>query len=188
MVYKFVLISNEVDDFMREISIDSEAKFIDLHEAIISSVNYTKDGITSFYLCNDNWEKEKEVSLIEIETSMDEDSYTMDETVLSELIDDEGQKLRYIFDNITERSFFMELKEIVPGEDLDEPECTASVGLPPEQYMLEDFSDLTKPSKKVNDDIIDESFYGDESFNDDEIDLDGYGDLSFDNDMDDYSR
>ena len=84
MIYKFVLVSNEVDDFMREISIDSEAKFIDLHNAILDSVKYTKDGITTFFLCNDDWEKEQEVSLFEMETSMDVDSYTMDGTVLSE--------------------------------------------------------------------------------------------------------
>ena len=96
MIYKFVLVSNEVDDFMREISIDSEAKFIDLHNAILDSVKYTKDGITTFFLCNDDWEKEQEVSLFEMETSMDVDSYTMDGTVLSELINDEGQKLIYV--------------------------------------------------------------------------------------------
>ena len=33
MVYKFRIISDEVDDFLREIKIDSEASFYDLHEA-----------------------------------------------------------------------------------------------------------------------------------------------------------
>ena len=181
MVYKFVLISNEVDDFMREISIDSEAKFIDLHNAILSSVKYTKDGITTFFLCNDDWEKEQEISLFEMETSMDVDSYTMDSTVLSELISDEGQKLIYVFDNITDRAFYIELKEIVPGEDLEKAKCTASIGLPPEQYMIEDFSDLTKTGKTGKDDIIDENFYGDEEFDIDELDSEGFGDLNFDN-------
>ena len=181
MIYKFVLVSNEVDDFMREISIDSEAKFIDLHNAILDSVKYTKDGITTFFLCNDDWEKEQEVSLFEMETSMDVDSYTMDGTVLSELINDEGQKLIYVFDNITDRSFYIELKDIVPGEDLDKPKCTAKTGVPPEQYMSEDFSDLTKNVKGGKDDVIDENFYGDEEFDIDELDSEGFGDLNFDN-------
>lgn len=186
MVYKFVLISNETDDFMREISIDSEAKFIDLHNAILNSVKYTKDGITTFFTCNDDWEKEQEISLFEIETSMDVDSYTMDSTVLSEFINDEGQKLIYVFDNITDRAFYIELKEIVPGQDLDEPECTASAGLPPEQYKIEDFSDLTKSTKSGKDDIVDENFYGDEQFDIDELDSEGFGDLNFDNDMENF--
>ena len=37
MVYKFRIISDEVDDFLREIKIDSDASFYDLHEAILTS-------------------------------------------------------------------------------------------------------------------------------------------------------
>ena len=39
MVYKFRIISDEVDDFLREIDIDSEASFYDLHEAILKSTS-----------------------------------------------------------------------------------------------------------------------------------------------------
>lgn len=56
MVYKFVIISDEVDDFFREIQIDSEATFLDLHNAILKSVGYPDDQMTSFFLCEDNWE------------------------------------------------------------------------------------------------------------------------------------
>ncbi len=187
MIYKFVLISNEVDGFMREISIDSEAKFIDLNNAILDSVGFTKDGITSFFTCDDDWEKEQEISLIEMETGMDVDSYTMDETALSELISDEDQKLMYVFDNITDRAFYIQLKEIVPGKDMDEPKCTASTGNPPEQYKIEDFGDITKPVKggvPAGDDI-DENFYGDENFDMDELDSDSFSDLNFDDDLND---
>ena len=52
MIYKFTMVSDEVDDFMRDIMIDSEASFFDFHEAILNSVNYTKDLMTSFFLCN----------------------------------------------------------------------------------------------------------------------------------------
>ena len=37
MVYRFTLISDEVDDFIREIKIDSEATFHDFHEAILKA-------------------------------------------------------------------------------------------------------------------------------------------------------
>lgn len=182
MIYKFVLISNEVDKFMREISIDSEAKFIDLHNAILDSVKYSKDGITAFYTCNDDWEKEQEISLFEVETSMDVDNYTMDDTVISELVSDEGQKLLYNFDNVADRNFFIELKEIVPGKDLQDAVCTASVGNPPEQYQIEDFSDLIKSASK-SDLGIDDNFYGDEEFDMDELDSESFSDLNFDDDL-----
>lgn len=185
MIYKFVLISNEVDGFMREISIDSEAKFIDLHNAILDSVKYTKDGITSFYICDEDWEREQEITLFDMETGMDEDNYTMDDTVLSELITDEEQKLLYVFDNITDRAFYIELKEIVPGKDLKDPVCSASIGNPPEQYQIEDFSDISKGGKNAGGSEIDENFYGDEDFDIDELDADGFSDMNFDDDFSD---
>ena len=43
MVFRFLILSDEVDDFKREIKIDSEATFLDLYNAIMDSVGYTKD-------------------------------------------------------------------------------------------------------------------------------------------------
>ena len=48
MVYKFLILSDEVDHFAREIEIDSEATFLELNDAILESVGYTKDQLTSF--------------------------------------------------------------------------------------------------------------------------------------------
>ena len=69
MVIKFRILSDEVDNFVREIAIDSEASFLDLHNAILDCVSYTKDQITSFFICNEDWEKEKEITLIEMDSS-----------------------------------------------------------------------------------------------------------------------
>ena len=38
MIYKFIFISDEEAEFMREISIDSEASFLDLHQAILDAI------------------------------------------------------------------------------------------------------------------------------------------------------
>ena len=56
MIYRFTLISDEVDDFIREIKIDSEATFFDLHEAILKAAGYKDDQMTSFFICDDDWE------------------------------------------------------------------------------------------------------------------------------------
>ena len=53
MVYKFRLLSDEVENFRRDIEIDSEATFLELHKAILDSVNYPDDQMTSFFICND---------------------------------------------------------------------------------------------------------------------------------------
>ena len=35
MIFKFTIVSDEVEDFVRVIEIDSEATFLDLHNAIL---------------------------------------------------------------------------------------------------------------------------------------------------------
>ena len=190
MIYKFILLSDEEADFMREISISSEASFLELHEAILDSVNYEGGAITSFFTCSDDWEKEQEITLIEMDTDSDVDSYVMSETPISELVTDEHQKLLYVFDFLSDRAFFIELKEIVFGQDIDTAECTASLGEAPEQYRLEEVEDIfetkAKGKKAAISEFDDENFYGDEGFNEDEFDDESFSDLSFDDDINSY--
>lgn len=47
MLFRFLILSDEADDFKREIKIDSESTFLDLQNAILDSVGYTKDQMTS---------------------------------------------------------------------------------------------------------------------------------------------
>lgn len=185
------MVSDEEPDFMREISISSEAKFLELHEAILDSVNYDGGAITSFFICNDDWEKEQEITLIEMDTDSDVDSYVMSDTTISDLVTDEHQKLLYVFDFLSDRAFFIELKEMLPGQDIDAAECTASLGDAPIQYKLEDdiediFEPKAKGKKATSSEFDDESFYGDEGFNEDEFDDESFSDLNFDDDINSY--
>ena len=136
MVYKFRIISDEVDDFLREIKIDSEASFYDLHEAILKSTGYKDDQMTSFFICDDDWEKETEITLEDMGAgSSEEDTYVMKDTRLSELLEDERQKLLYVFDPLAERVFFIELSEIITGKDLDKAVCSRKTGEAPKQTI-----------------------------------------------------
>lgn len=175
MIFKFTIISDEIDDFVRIIEIDSESSFLDLHNAILDSVDFERNQMTSFFLCTDDWEKEQEITLVEMESSSEYDNLVMEETVLDELLTDEKQKLLFVFDMISDRAFFIELSEMIPGKDLDEAVCTSSKGNPPTQIAQPD--DFTAPSKSQS---IDENFYGDEEFDMEELDEEGFGDLSFD--------
>lgn len=183
MVFRFLLLSDEVDDFKREIKIDSEASFLDLHNIILDSVGYTKDQMCSFFICEDDWSKKTEITLVEMDTSSDVDNYIMEETRLDELLEDEHQKLMFVFDYMTERAFFMELREVIPGVDLSEPVCSKSVGLPPAQLIsFDDFE-----AKNATSDLG-EDFYGDSEYDLDELDKDGFeglGDGPMDNPYDD---
>ena len=174
MVYKFTILSDESDNFVRVIKIDSEAKFIDLHNAILDSVSYEKNQMTTFFICSDNWEKGQEVTLVEMESTSEYDNLVMENTSLEELLIDENQKLLYVFDMISERVFFMELTEIIPRKNLDKPVCITSEGDAPIQIMPDDGLTVTP---KEN---IDENFYGDEDYEPEELDQEGFGEMNFD--------
>lgn len=179
MVYKFKLVSDEVSNFSREIEIDANSSFLQLRNAILDSVNYTKDDMDSFFLCDDEWQREVEITLEDMGSASDQDIWIMEDTPLNELIEDEGQKLVFVFDYMTERSFFMEMKEAVPGRHLSDPICTVKRGKAPAQIVdMEEFEQkIDQNTVKPIDDIGIEDFYGDTEFNEDEIGS-GFDDLS----------
>lgn len=177
MIYRFKLVSDEVDNFSREIEIDSESSFLQLRNAILESVGYSKDELDSFFLCDDDWQKEDEITLEDMGSASDQDVWLMENTPLSEMIEDEGQKLIFMFDYMTERSFFMEMKEVIPGKNLSEPICTMKQGKAPAQIVdLEEFE--RKIDTKMSRDLeLDSDFYGDSEFNAE--DIEGYDDVEF---------
>jgi len=172
MIFRFIILSDEVENFRREIKIDADNTFYDLYKAIIESVGYSDKEFASFFICDKGWRKEKEITLVEMDTSYEEDSYIMDECVLSDYLEDEKQKLMLSYDFLNERSFYMELSEITTGKDLKKPVCIVSEGEAPEQIKVE--LD-TKTELLLTD--LDESFYGDESFDLDELDREGFDGL-----------
>ncbi len=117
MIYRFKIVSEETDKFRREIEIDPEESFMALRNAILDSVGYTKDEISTFFICDDDWKRQDEVAIEDFGSSSDQDLWLMDDTRISELIEEEGQKIEFVFDGLTERSFFMELKEILTGKN-----------------------------------------------------------------------
>jgi hypothetical protein len=169
MIYRFTLISDEEDNFIREIQIDPEATFFDFHKAILESVGYTDDQMTSFFICSDDWEKEQEITPEEMETNSEMDSWVMRETTLNELIEDEKQKLLYVFDYMTERCFFIELSEIITGKEIKAAVCTRKEGKAPKQTI--DFEELASTSGPLD---LDENFYGDQDFDLEDFDTEGF--------------
>ncbi|HET7732481.1 MAG TPA: hypothetical protein VFK73_01485 [Paludibacter sp.] len=174
MVYKFTILSDEVDNFVRVITIDPEATFFDLHNAILDSVNYEKNQMTSFFMCSDNWEKEQEVTLVEMESSSEYDNLVMEDTKLEDLLTEENQKLLYVFDMMSDRVFFMEMTDMIPRKNLDKAVCISSEGEAPIQIMADEGIAV---APKAN---LDENFYGDEDYELDELDEEGFGEMNFD--------
>jgi hypothetical protein len=186
MIYKFVILSDEADDFRRDILIDSDATFFELHESILESVGYTKDQMTSFFICDEDWNREKEITLVEMDTSSEEDNYVMDSTRLSDLVEDERQKLLYVFEYLTERSFFMELKEIITRKSQKKAECVFRKGKPPVQTTEFEALDERLNTRMSATNHHFEEDYDDDLFGMDDYDEEDFENLSEGNPFDDY--
>ena len=95
MVYHFVILSDEVEDFRREIDIDAEATFLDLHNTIIKSCNYKNDEMTSFFICDSDWTKLTEITMVDMNEDPTRDSGPiMEKTHLDDLIQKEKQEVQ----------------------------------------------------------------------------------------------
>ena len=159
MLYKIALICDEVADFFREITIDADATFLDLNNAILEACGYDDSQITSFFTCSDTWDKEQQIVREDMGTSAeDEDVYLMASTPLRDLLEDEEQKMIYIFDPANDRIFYLELTEIVTGKTMDKAECSMNT-------LGGDNSDLD----------LDLDDFSTEGYNDDEFDPESFG-------------
>lgn len=172
MIFKFLILSDEVDNFKREITIDADDTFHDLYRAIVECTGFSDKEMASFFLCGNKWRKEKEITLVEMDTYSDEDSYVMDECVLSDFLEDEKQKLMYMFDYLSERALYIELSEIITGKNQKKAQCTLSEGEAPQQTMEPE--EIKTESVSID---TGETFYGDESFDMDELDSEGFDGL-----------
>ena len=81
----------------------------------------------------------------------------MAKTRISELVEEEKQKLIYVFDYMTDRCLFAQLSEIITGKKLSEPKCTKSRGDAPKQQM--DFEEFEKKTASSD---MEEDFCGDQ--------------------------
>ena len=156
--YKFRLFFDDVEDFIRDYEILAEQTFKDLHDAIIQSIaGLDGQELASFYICDGRWEKQKEITLIDM--NMDENSdiwpenadneeYTpkaiMSEAVLSDFIDDPRQRLIYEYNFLNINTFYLELLKTFESEKkVKYPRCVHSVG------------EMSKPSSTILDDDLD---------------------------------
>lgn len=183
MIYRIKYICEEVDGFIRELKINSDATFLDLNKAILFSCGYPDDQMTSFYLCDNEWERGEQITREDMGVGdSDEDIYIMEQTKLSELIEDEEQHLVFVFDPFNDRVFYLDVKEFMSGNLADSYEVTRSVGEAPIQIEGLDndpIAAIAKDGKKKKansdyDDFGDDAIFGNASFNDDEIDLEGF--------------
>ena len=99
-------------------------------------------------------------------------------TVFNDLIEEDDQKLLYVFDYLTERAFFMEMKESIPGKYLSAPVCTKKVGKAGPQNI--DIDEFTASSADVQSQGILDDEFDDNLYDEDELESEGLTDCDLD--------
>lgn len=133
MVYKFVVLSDEDDSFVREFEFLETQTLMDFHNILQEELEFDKSQMASFYLATDNWEKEEEFTLFDMGTG----SSTMESAILEDIIFKKNQKLLYVFDFFNDRALFIEYTgEAKEVDGREYPVCINSKGIPPKQVVF----------------------------------------------------
>lgn len=174
MTLKFTLFSQEVEDFVLEIQIDADARFSELHQLILKACGYTEHPGQLFIVCDEDWHPTQRVRLTDAATASDEDVYLMDDTSLSEFVEEEGQHVAYRFDPEDKRHFLLDVSECLYGKSCDEAVVLRRHGVAPDQFL---FDEEPTPVPVVTPaPVADEPEEADdeEGFEADELDMEGF--------------
>ena len=173
MLYTITAVSPEVEDFAIELQIESDATFADLHDLIRQTCGWGTFKPATFYVCDDRWHRDHAIP----ESGYEDD--TMDEVELGEFLEDEGQRLQYIFDTDEDRGLLLEVSHIAYGKHIDSPICRRSHGIAPALILASPSFDPVSLLQKGNitipegdDDDLEPT--DDDLFDIEEIDLEGF--------------
>jgi hypothetical protein len=141
MVYKFQIVSQESQDFLLEVALDEKHSFFDFHSIIQKSVGFESHQLASFFVSDKRWKKLVEISMLDLGIN-GAAFFIMQKSRLCDLLKNKGQQLIYTFDFLNDRSFFIELTEIIMEKHLNEPFVTLKRGDAPEQVLGEEITEM----------------------------------------------
>ena len=142
MIYRIRIILDTKEDIIRDIEIENNSTFKDLHLEILKSFQFDGNEMASFYLSNDNWIQGKEISLSSFQEE-DEDELIMENCSLDSIIDENQKKFIYIYDFLNLWTFFIEIFEINSIiKDEKYPKLIFSLGKIPEKAPDKNFEEI----------------------------------------------
>ncbi len=174
MTLKLILFSQEVEDFVMEILIDEEAKFHKLHQLLLEECGYEERNGQCFLICDEDWHVNQHIHLTDDgSVGSDEDLYLMEKTAVNDFLEEEGQRIAYVFNPQKKRFFLMELTENIFGKPEQEPKITRKHGKAPAQDVEQTIGSEGGQVQQCSETA--EEFQDDEEgFNDDELDMEGF--------------
>ena len=136
-IYKFRLLSDISNDFVRDIEVQAAQSFLDFHNTISQCVNLNGNELASFHICDQKWNKYKEITLIYMLNGKEVDEVTkpvvetfiMKDSLISDFIEEPHQRLLYEYDFLNMNTFFIELISVhKQKDDGPYPKCTLTKG------------------------------------------------------------
>ncbi len=112
-IYRFRVILDTEEDVFRDIEINAEDSFEDLHNSIVQAFNLDGMQMASFYESNDDWNQGQEYSLFE---TGEKDGRVMHEYKLEMFFEKERQRMIYVYDFFNMWTFYVELFKIQEPE------------------------------------------------------------------------
>ena len=171
--YKFRLLFDEVEDFVRDYEILAEQTFKDFHNIIQQSISgLDTQELASFYVCDRRWEKTGEITLIDMEDEGNQENSSaylpksiMKDAILSNFIDDPHQRLIYEYDFLNLKVFYIELLKTSESDPKKQyPLCTFSSGELPLPVVLSDIEAMQDGEAEGLDEEEMEDYYDEEDF------------------------
>ena len=108
-IYKFRVIVDTEQDVFRDIEIETDATFEQLHEAVLDAFDFESGEMASFYMSNEQWEKGLEIPLLDMAGDA---ALSMKSTKLSDMLSKPSEKVLYVYDFMRMWIFYVELMEV----------------------------------------------------------------------------
>jgi hypothetical protein len=159
MIYRFrVILDNDTDDdIFRDIEIYKTSSLEEFHKTIINSFSFINNEMASFYISDNEWNQGEEISLFNFGDESKE-TKLMSSVAINQVINNQNNKLIYIYDFLNMWVFLIELIEVAEEiKGVNYPNIIFSKGKLPEKAPEKKFE-----SKK--DGIVDDGDYEDDHY------------------------
>ncbi len=136
MIYRFRVILDSNDDIFRDIEIQYDASFEDLHNSIQQAFGFDGTQMASFYDSNDDWEQGDELPLF----AMGDDQPGMADLAIHQKLENKNERMLYVYDFLSMWTFFVEVMDMYePESGVDYPNLALSVGNTPDEAPDKDW-------------------------------------------------
>lgn len=151
-IYRFRISFEDFDEVVREIDIKSTQTFEDLHKAVHRSTGYSAEKSSSFFVSTDNWIKGDEIAYLPNQRKVDRGVSLMENSKLSNFIEDPHQKFYYIYNFDRPFDFHVELIKIILETDpsIEYPFLVKSTGEAPKIIDKNNFGAVAVSSNPVS--------------------------------------